>query len=325
MTIESKGVFKMPNKMIKPMKFKGKNKKRNYFEGWYYKCVTLDRKTTLSFIPGISINKENPHAFIQVIYNNGESIKTNYLTFETNDFYYDYNLNRLSIKNNLFSLDGFSINFETNNFTVRGEVKLLDQKPIKTNPFMPSIMGFFEYLPFMECNHDVVSMSHKLKGKIKLDDKTIDFDNGKGYIEKDYGKSFPSKYVWIQSNNFSDELTSLMFSYAKIPYIGLKFNGFITNLHYKNKEYRFATYNLSKAKIIQLDEHLVVFEIKKGKYKLIIKAENSNTIPLAAPKEGVMDHYIKEGLSGFVEISLYEKQKLIYNDIGKSAGIEIMM
>lgn len=311
--------------MLKPMKFKGKHKKRNYFEGWYYKCVTADRKTTLSFIPGISINKKKPHAFIQVIYNNSESIKTHYLTFKINDFYYDYDLNRLSIKNNLFSLESFSIDFVANNLAVRGEVKLLDQQPIKTNLFMPSIMGFFEYLPFLECNHDVVSMSHKLNGKITIDGTRVDFDNGKGYIEKDYGKSFPSKYIWIQSNNFSDELTSLMFSYAKIPYLGLKFNGFITNLIYNDKEYRFATYNFSKAKIIKLEEHLVIFEVKKGKYKLIINAENSNTIPLAAPKEGVMDHYIKEGLSGFVEISLYEKQKLIYSDLGKSAGIEIMM
>lgn len=315
----------MPNKMIKPMKFKGIHKKRNYFEGWYYKCVTFNRKTTLSFIPGISVNKENPHAFIQVIYNDGESIKTHYLTFKINDFHYDFSVNKLSIKNNLFFPDKFFIDYENKEFTVRGEVKLVDQTPIKTSLFTPSIMGFFEYLPFMECNHDVVSMSHRLSGKIKLDDKTIDFDKGKGYIEKDYGKSFPGKYVWIQSNNFSDDDTSLMFSYAKIPYLGLKFNGFITNLIYNNKEYRFATYNFSKAKIIQLEEHLVIFEIKKGKYKLIIKAENSNTIPLAAPKEGVMDHYIKEGLSGFAEISLYENHKLIYNDTGKSAGIEIMM
>ena len=315
----------MQNKMIKPMKYKGKNKHDNYFEGWYYKCVSKDKLTTLSFIPGISKNKINPHAFIQVIYNDRINIKTDYLRFDINDFSYDYKENILSIKNNQFSLESLSIDYESKDLLVKGKVFLKNLQPITSNIFSPSIMGFFEYFPFMECNHDVVSMSHQLSGEIRIDERVINFDNGKGYIEKDYGKSFPSSYVWIQSNHFEDEESSFMFSYAKIPYLGLKFNGFLTNLIYHNKEYRFATYNFSKIEIIKKEEHSVVFEIRKGKYKLIITAKNSDTTLLAAPKEGAMDHLIKEGLSGQVEIVLYKNKELIYSDIGKSAGIEIMI
>ncbi|QII81181.1 hypothetical protein G7057_00970 [Jeotgalibaca arthritidis] len=45
---------------------------------------------------------------------------------------------------------------------------------------------------------------------------------GKGYIEKDWGRSFPKNYIWIQSNHFNDNQRSLFFSYAHIPYRRLK-------------------------------------------------------------------------------------------------------
>ena len=56
--------------MIKTKTFQGekylKNAK-NYFEGWYFKNCIND--VCISFIPGISINNKEKHAFIQIVYN----------------------------------------------------------------------------------------------------------------------------------------------------------------------------------------------------------------------------------------------------------------
>ncbi len=57
----------MFEKIKNPILFQGHLKKRNYFEGWYYKQVTADQKTSLSFIPGVSLNKNDSHSFIQYI------------------------------------------------------------------------------------------------------------------------------------------------------------------------------------------------------------------------------------------------------------------
>ncbi len=46
-------------------------------------------------------------------------------------------------------------------------------------------MGWYRFLPFMECYHGVISLTHNLKGKIIVDNKIFAFENGKGYIEKD--------------------------------------------------------------------------------------------------------------------------------------------
>jgi hypothetical protein len=186
-------------------------------------------------------------------------------------------------------------------------------------------MGFFEYLPLMECNHDVVSMNHTLSGDLEINGQSFNFSQGKGYIEKDYGKSFPQKYVWIQSNHFSREDVSLMVSYATIPYLGLRFKGFIINLVIADKEYRFSTYNFSKIRLIEKSDNHIILNVKRGHYSLCIKAENKDTIKLPSPKEGIMNQHIKEGLSGYVHILLKKKTQKIIDDIGYSAGIEIMM
>ncbi len=306
------------------MSFKGNRKKNNYFEGWYFKFVTKDLKLTVSFIPGISINKKDPHAFIQVIINNNEYIKTRYIKYDISDFSYDYNKDMVFIGKSIFSLEQVIVDIDFDDTNIKGILDIKDIIPIKTSAFSPSIMGFFHYFPRMECNHDVVSMNHHLNGKITIDKIETNFDFGKGYIEKDYGKSFPSKYIWIQTNHFDYENTSLMFSYATIPYLGLKFRGLIANLVIENKEYRFATYNFSRIKKIEIDENRVYVEIIKRRYKLILEGTNRHTIPLVAPKDGSMNDYIKEGLSGEVKVILEEKGKNIFSDIGVNAGIEIM-
>jgi hypothetical protein len=52
-------------------------------------------------------------------------------------------------------------------------------------------MGWYSFIPFMECKHGIVSANHKIKGKITVNNQIIDFDEGQGYIEKDWGTSFP--------------------------------------------------------------------------------------------------------------------------------------
>jgi hypothetical protein len=316
----------MINKAIKrAMKFKGKNKKNKYFEGWYYKFVTKDKRDTIAFIPGISLQKKNPHAFIQVIHQHLDDIKTKYISYDLNEFSYDQSHFTLKIGESKFSLKSAVINIESDGLSVVADIEINHLTAIQTSKLSPSIMGFFDFFPFMECNHDVVSMNHDLRGYIYWNKIKYDFNGGKGYIEKDFGKSFPESYVWIQSNHFQKTKDAFMFSYAKIPFLGFKFNGLIANLIVANEEYRFATYNRSKIKVLtQKDNHFKA-EVKKGKFKLLIDARNKGVVALASPKDGEMNHQIKEGLSGQVHLMLYYKDHLLFDDTGRRAGVEIML
>jgi len=78
----------------------------------------------------------------------------------------------------------------------------------------------------MECYHGVLSFSHSLQGSLTLNGKVLDFSGGRGYIEKDWGQSFPAAWVWCQSNHFANESACITASMAVIPWIGHAFRGF---------------------------------------------------------------------------------------------------
>ena len=43
-------------------------------------------------------------------------------------------------------------------------------------------MGPFSYVPFMECNHAILSMKNTAIGEIKINDDIIKFSKDSGYI-----------------------------------------------------------------------------------------------------------------------------------------------
>lgn len=312
-------------KIKHPEYFQGNKKTNHYFEGWYYKLVTKDLKTSLALIPGISMHKDDPHTFIQVFISTEHDFKTHYYRFNSDDFIYSHDQFFVQIEKNVFSLKSIDLNLLDGDISVSGVINISNHKKLKKNIYQPNIMGPFAYIPFMECNHGVISMQSYLDGKLTINDKLIDFTGGKAYIEKDWGKSFPNAYIWLQSNHFKDEKTSIMFSYATIPFMGLSFKGLIVNLLYKDQEYRFATYNFSKIYKREIKKDEIDFIIKKGKYKLEIYAKKDKDVELKSPTFGLMSQTIKEGLSGIIKIKLHKNNHLIYEDEGINAGIEIMM
>ena len=276
----------MFHKLKNPILFQGNLKKKNYFEGWYYKMVSRDLNYSLAVIPGVSVNRDNPHAFIQFfITNKTGDLKTRYLTYDIKDFLTEDNPFNLSIGNNRFSEDSIDLLIDNQEINLNGNLLFLNQIKIKTTVFSPSIMGFFSYFKFMECYHGVISMNHSIEGKLNIDGEIIDFTGGLGYIEKDWRKSFPKEYVWMQCNHFKTVGTSFMFSEALIPLFGLCFNGLIVNLVVNNQEYRFATYNSSRVRVKDIKSNEVYYEIKKGKLKLIVRAINGKTTSLQSQKK----------------------------------------
>lgn len=315
-------------KIKNPEYFQGNKKKNHYFEGWYYKLVSPHGDYTIALIPGISLNDRDPHAFIQVFVSNMKDQKNKlssyYLRYRKEDFSYGYDDFFVKIGPNYFSKSKVSLDLKNNNFSLFGVLSIHEITPIQTSLLSPNIMGAFGYLGFMECYHGVVSMNHHLDGSLKLNGEIISFDHGKGYIEKDWGRSFPRAYVWLQSNHFSDKKTSFMFSYADIPFLGFYFKGLIANLIYQGKEYRFATYNGGKVIKEDINDRTVIYHLKHRSYRLEIEATSTTEIALASPRNGMMIEQIKEGLSGKISLKLYQKDRLLYEDLGVHAGIEIM-
>ena len=250
-----------------------------FFEGWYFKHQCFNQ--TISFIPGIHIPKnKKPFAFIQIITNN----QSYFIKYPLSEFYAAKNSFYIKIGDNIFSKKGISISITRPQITIQGRISYGEFTPIKYN-----IMGPFSLIPNMECNHGVISMHHSTHGYMKVNNERISFSGGNGYIEKDWGSSFPKSYTWIQCNDFKDK-TSIVVSTAHIPFCGFSFRGLIALVHYKDKEYRFATYN--GGKIVYDNEGQLL--LKKGPYYLRITIPKGYGYPLKAPKLGDMSRVIYE-------------------------------
>ncbi len=306
-----------------PELFQGEKKlKKNkiYFEGWYYKN-TCD-KYGISFIPGISINKREKKSFIQIITNNS-SYFVNYSIY---DFKFSFKPFYIEIGNNYFSKDCIHIDIkdDNQNLTIYGDIKYSNSKNITTNTFNPNIMGLFSYIPFMECNHAILCMKNIADGLININNNKIIFNNGIGYIEKDWGYSFPKHYIWCQGNDFLNSNASFMISIADIPFKIFCFKGIICSLIIDDTEYRFATYNNTKLVKYDVDDNCLDILLKRGHYYLNIKSKYTDNLKLLAPIEGKMGKDIFESISSECIVTLKKGNYIIFSDTSTNCGLEIV-
>ncbi|MFW5768317.1 MAG: tocopherol cyclase family protein, partial [Bacteroidota bacterium] len=193
--------------------FQGDHKESNYFEGWYFKMVTEDGSGIISVIPGISLSHDGKeqHAFIQII--NGTTAQTSYHPYPIDEFSFSKKQFEIKIGNNYFSKDMIKLDIQDSNSTVSGKIEMSDNVAYTSDKMLnPGIMGWYRFVPFMECYHGVVSLTNSLKGKLIINNKEYDFTSGKGYIEKDWGSSMPSSWIWMQSNHFHEPDASFMLS-----------------------------------------------------------------------------------------------------------------
>lgn len=296
------------------------NKKRDYFEGWYFKNINSQKG--ISFIPGINMDDTGAKAFIQIITNNSSY----FVDYNIRDFKFSYHPFCIRIGNNSFSKETININIEdeTQNLKIYGKIEYSNSKNINTTMLAPNIMGPFSYIPFMECNHAIISMQNVINGCININNENIYFKDNKGYIEKDWGCSFPKSYIWCQGNQFPKTNASFMFSVADIPFRLFTFKGFICILLIDNKEFKFTTYNNAKLVECNIKEDSFNITFKKGIYSLNIKSKCNKGLKLAAPVKGRMTKDIFESIYASVTVTLKKKEEVIFCETSNMCGLEIV-
>ena len=147
-------------RIFRPDVYQGKKNPRSYFEGWYNKLVNDGGDQIWSVIPGVSYS-EDTHAFIQVI----EALTGNtyYFRFPIESFSYRQDRLEIRIEENLFTSGFIELNIrDGGEFSMKGRIEYSDSKPFPQRIFSPGIMGWYSFVPRMECYHGVVSMTHQL-------------------------------------------------------------------------------------------------------------------------------------------------------------------
>ena len=315
-------------KIMHPERFQGSKRRRNYFEGWYYKLVDAAEEHILAVIPGIACGstKEDSHAFIQIF--NGMTGDYDYFSFPVDDFVPDLRAFDVRIATSRFSDSALRLDITQSGHRIAGELWFENLVPYPKRLFAPGIMGFASFVPFMQCKHGIVSMNHTIHGVLALDGEQLSFEGGRGYIEKDWGRSVPSSYVWLQSNHFTTEDTAFTLVLARSPWLRVTISGFAAAIWHGNHYYLFATYTGARITRFEKGAHWVRLSIADRDFNLDLEGVQGKAVVLKSPHAGSMTGRIHESLTASLKLRLYAKRstrnQLLLETEGRNAGLEIM-
>ncbi len=316
------------SKIWNPGIFQGQGKSKQYFEGWYFKLVSKDEKKAYAFIPGISISRDPSKSHAFVMFSDARNHKMDYFQYPLGDFGFEKDNFEINIDKNVFKLNGIHLDLKNDETIIKGQLEFTNMHPWPVKLLSPGVMGWYRFIPFMECYHGVLSFDHHIMGHINIDGDIKDFNGGKGYMEKDWGTSMPSSWIWMQTNHFEEERISLFGSIANIPWLKSNFTGYILGFLYKDDFYSFTTYNGAKIDKLYVSKDYIELSIENKENRLEIHAKREEGVDLPAPSLGEMTSKVNETLSSEIKLSFYKKKEdvniLIFSGTGRNSGLEFV-
>ena len=311
---------------LHPARYQGRlhNQRPPFFEGWYFKVIDATERHRFAFIPGIFWSGR-PHSFVQV--NDGERAAAHYHEYPIEAFWAAADRFEVHVGPNRFTHNEMTLMIDRPEQQVIGTLRFGGLSPWPVTLTAPGIMGWYAWLPFMECYHGVLSLDHAIYGALTIDGQEIDFSGGRGYIEKDWGRNFPEAWIWLQTNHFEQPGVSLTASIAIIPWGRTAFPGFIIGLWHHERLYRFATYTGAKTERLVVTEHTIEWVVGNREHRLemfITQGEGSTFGLLKGPDTFEMGKRVAESLSATVHVRLADRAgRVLFEGKGRNAGLEV--
>jgi hypothetical protein len=311
--------------MYHPAWYHGHGVSPPFFEGWYYKLVDASEAHRFAIIPGIFKSRDpaEHHAFVQVL--DGGANHATYHRYPAADFHAAQDALDVRVGPNAFTYDGIQLEIETDERSVRGQLRFEGLTPWPVTFLLPGVMGPFAWLPFLETYHGILSFDHGIQGTLQVDGREIDFSGGRGYMEKDWGRSFPAAWVWFQSNHFDAPETCVTASVALIPLLGTVFRGFIIGLWHGGQLHRFATYSGARVEALSIQESEVTWVVRNRAERLEMRARRTEVGLLRGPSLTDMGVRVPETLQAEVTVRLssLKSGETIFEGTGRNGGLEV--
>jgi hypothetical protein len=306
---------------------RGARPRDSFFEGWYVKLVSADRSTRMAVIPGVFLSEDGSlaEAFVQVL--DGSTGSTQYHRFDLAEFAAETHRFDVRVGVNRFSADGIRLDLPG----LRADVRFGPAVPWPVRVREPGAMGWYAWVPTMECYHGVVSLDHALAGWVDTGSGPIDLAGGRGYLEKDWGTAFPQGYVWMQTNHFSTPGASLVASTALIPWRRSAFRGDLAALRVPDGPdaglHRFTSYTRARTESLAVDDQHVDWTMaapdgRRLSLRATVGGRTSGL--LHAPVRTQMHQRVAETLDGTVTVELTDSRgRTLFRDVGECAGVEV--
>lgn len=297
--------------------------RRPFFEGWYCKLSTPEGPGC-SIIVGAHLpdstleGAKEAHAFIMVLQPGRPEAIYIERPFEA----LRASRERLDVQLPGLSLTESGIRLELPE--IEGEVSFDNLSHWPVSLASPGVMGWYGWVPAMECYHGVVSMDHALHGTLKLEDTALRFDGGRGYLEKDWGRRFPSDWVWLQAHGLRSPHTSVFASVANVPWQHTSFPGVLCGLWHEGQLHRMCTYLGTRVERLERTEEALTLTLVDHRHRMELRAFGGEATQLWGPEPGGMTKVIHEHLGGQLELRWTEKRsgRILFEGTSRDAAFE---
>ncbi len=297
--------------------YHGAGKTCSFFEGWYFKHVSA--KHTLILIPALHRDKKGRQSASLQIIADGRSF---FIPFAGKDIEADPKRLCIRLGQNYFTSRGCRLHLDTHELTVRGHIHY--------GPLLPprrSFMGPFRHLP-LPCFHRVISLSHSINGHILWGGEKWSFHRGRGYIETDWGHSFPSSYVWAQCSFPSSsspnkevrpaETGSVMFTAADLKLGRHRLTACSSLVACGGRQYRLSTDQ--GAKLAHCGGRRIA--LRQGDYTLQLILSQDSSLALKAPNSGTMKRTVYENPRCLMRCILTKGAQVLFDETGETGSYE---
>jgi tocopherol cyclase len=185
--------------------------------------------------------------------------------------------------------------------------------------------GLLSYLPIFEPGWQVL-MAHGLAtGAIDWNGKIYEFTNAPAYSEKNWGRSFPQKWFWINCNSFSNVSDLALTAVAgKRQVLWWMESPGLIGLHYQNKFYEFVPWNSQISWQIQPWGEWKMQAYNSKYYVEILGLTEDGGSLVRVPTKNGLAFRCRDTMKGKLSIELREDTgKTIVKAYSSLAGLEI--
>lgn len=296
-----------------------------FFEGWYFR-VTSPGGRSLVLIPGAALSGQDSHSFLQLLDSGGQGQPPAYYyeRFAPDTLYCSPDHLFILQAGCVFSQDGMQLHLQTGQLSLAGSLIFSNRTHWPEGLVSRGNMGLWGTLPGLECYSHVCVVDGAVRGQVTLNGEEIDFSGGSLYIEKNWGRSFPSRWFWAQCTDHGEDRVSLSCSVASVPLGPAQMTGFLLGMKLNDQFFPFTTANNSCLRLIHY-RNGTLLETQRGHLRLTARVfPGRQMVALKAPGSGKMVRQGYETLSGRIQLELYDLREglCLYNKTLPHCGVE---
>jgi hypothetical protein len=171
-------------------------------------------------------------------------------------------------------------------------------------------MGYSYYIPTLPCYHSVLNKSHLISGEIQYPDNNYLLDNALGYMEKNWGTSFPDNYFWMHAVDPTNPSISLLFSQAEIKWLGKSFIKHIGHLRLNGEELDLKMLAQFEVTYDFLNEDNPKIILKSKQIKLELSFGTSQKYVFKGPAVGKLSRDILHHSDTLIDLKIYQNSEI---------------